>query len=143
METKLRVRDVMTAEVTSLERNDELTLAEDIMRLGRIRHLPVIDKETGELAGILSGRDLFQSALLRALGYGSAGHRRVLKTLRVKEVMSSDVKTVEPDAPLAHAAQTMLRHKLGCMPVVEGGRLVGILTEADFVRLFSDDAPGA
>ena len=136
MSQQPKVRDAMTPEVTTLERNDELTLADDIMRLGRIRHLPVIDKETGDLAGVLSGRDLYQSALLRALGYGSAGHRRVLKTLKVKEVMTTDPKTTSPDAPLAEAAQEMLRHKLGCLPVVQDGKLVGILTESDFVRLF-------
>ena len=131
-----RVRDAMTPEVTTLDRNDELTLADDIMRLGRIRHLPVIDKETGELAGVLSGRDLYQSALLRALGYGSAGHRRVLRTLKVKEIMTTAPRTVAPDALLADAAQEMLHHKLGCLPVVQEGKLVGILTESDFVRLF-------
>jgi len=140
MDDKKRVRDVMTEGVATLDRNDELTLADDIMRLGRIRHLPVMDGETGEMVGIVSGRDLYQSALLRTLGYGSAGHRRVLKTLRVKEVMSSEVKTVGPDTPLGDAASLMLEHKLGCLPVVEEGKLIGILTEADFVRLW---APGS
>lgn len=130
-----RVRDLMTSEVTSLFRNDELTLADDIMRLGRIRHLPVLDEETGELVGVLSGRDLYQSALVRALGYGSAGHRKVLKTLKVKEIMSTSLETVAPDTPLADAAKLMLERKLGCLPVVEGSKLVGILTEADFVAL--------
>ena len=134
-----RVRDVMTGEVTTLDRNDELTLADDIMRLGRIRHLPVLDKETGELAGIVSGRDLCQSALVRALGYGSAGHRRVLKTLRVKEVMSTEVRTVTSDTLLSEAARLMLLHKLGCLPVIHEGKLVGILTEADFVSLAAGD----
>jgi CBS domain-containing membrane protein len=67
MELK-RVRDVMTSEVTTLKRNDKLTLADDIMNLGRIRHLPVLDDDEKELVGLVSQRDLFRGALAKALG---------------------------------------------------------------------------
>ena len=67
---ELRVRDIMTAEVTTLKRNDKLTLADDVMQLGRIRHLPVLDDDGKEVVGILSQRDLFRGALALALGYG-------------------------------------------------------------------------
>jgi CBS domain-containing membrane protein len=131
---KLRVRDVMTAETTTLQRNDKLSLADDIMRLGRIRHLPVLD-ENGQLAGILTQRDLFRGALAKALGYGERAQRQLMDTLVVKEVMTSDVITTTPDTPLAEAAQVLVERKIGCLPVVEAGRLVGIITEADFVAL--------
>jgi CBS domain-containing protein len=128
----LRVRDVMTAEVTTLQRNDKLTLADDIMRLGRIRHLPVID-EDGRLAGIVSQRDLFRGALAKALGYGERAQRQLMDTLVVKELMTSDVITTTPDTLLADAARVLVERKIGCLPVVEAGRLVGIITESDFV----------
>ncbi len=131
---ELRVRDVMTSEVTTLQRNDKLTLADDIMRLGRIRHLPVLD-EHGQLAGIVSQRDLFRGALAKALGYGERAQRQLLDTLVVKEVMASDVITTTPDTLLAEAAHVLVERKIGCLPVVEGGRLVGIITEGDFVAL--------
>jgi CBS domain-containing protein len=130
----LQVRDVMTAEVTTLQRNDKLTLADDIMRLGRIRHLPVLN-ENGQLAGIVTQRDLFRGALAKALGYGERAQRQLMDTLVVKEVMTSDVLTTTPDTPLAEAAQVLVERKIGCLPVVEAGRLVGIITEADFVAL--------
>jgi CBS domain-containing membrane protein len=130
----LRVRDIMTAEVTTLQRNDKLTLADDIMRLGRIRHLPVLD-ENGQLAGIVTQRDLFRGALAKALGYGERAQRQLMDTLVVKEVMTSDVITTTPDTPLAEAARVLIEHKIGCLPVVEAGRLVGIITEEDFVAL--------
>jgi len=130
----LRVRDVMTAEVTTLQRNDKLTLADDIMRLGRIRHLPVID-ENGQLAGIVTQRDLFRGALAKALGYGERAQRQLMDTLVVKEVMTSEVITTTPDTPLAEAAHVLVERKIGCPPVVEAGRLVGIITEGDFVAL--------
>lgn len=133
---QLRVRDVMAREVTTLKRNDQLSLANDIMQLGRIRHLPVLEDD-GQLAGILSQRDLFRGALARALGYGQHAQRKMLDNLLVKEAMSSDVVTTGPDRLLVEAARILLERKIGCLPVVEGGQLVGILTEADFVAIFA------
>jgi CBS domain-containing membrane protein len=131
----LQVRDIMIKEVTTLKRNDQLTLADDIMRLGRIRHLPVLDDDAKNLVGIVSQRDLFRGALARALGYGEHARRKVMDTLLVKEVMSTEVFTTTPDAPLAGAAQVLMERKIGCLPVVENGVLVGIVTEADFVAM--------
>jgi|SRR5271157_1783725 len=136
MEEK-RVRDIMTREVTTLKRNDKLTLADDIMQLGRIRHLPVLEDDGDQLVGIVTQRDLFRGALARALGYGQRAQRKVLDTLFVKEVMSSDVTTTTPDTPLVEAARVLVNRKIGCLPVVEDGRLVGIVTEGDFVAMFA------
>src|SRR5262245_1840951 len=133
----MRVRDLMTAEVTSLGRNDVLSIAADVMRLGRIRHLPVLD-EDGALVGIVSQRDLFRGALARALGYGAHAQQKILGQILVKEVMTNDPVTIGPDAPLADAARLMLQRKIGCLVVVEDGRLAGILTESDFVKRFAD-----
>lgn len=124
----------MTKDVATLGRNDKLAVADDVMRLGRIRHMPVID-EDGALAGIVSQRDLFHSGLLRALGYGTHAKDQALGLLALKEAMKTDVVTVTPDAPLAEAAKIMLERKIGCVVVVEGTKLVGILTESDFVKL--------
>lgn len=135
---ELKVRDLMTREVVTLQRNDSLSIAEDVMRLGRIRHMPVLDDD-GALVGIVSQRDMFRGALARAFGYGTAAQSRVLKTLVVKEVMSNDPQTISPDAPLREAAERMSHHKLGCLPVIEDGKLVGILTEGDFVKHFARD----
>ena len=130
----LLVKDVMTKEVATLDRNEKLAVADDVMRLGRIRHLPVID-EDGDLAGIVSQRDLFHSGLLRALGFGSHAKDRAMDLLVLKEAMKTEVVTVAPSAPLTEAAQTMLERKIGCLVVVEGKKIVGILTEGDFVKL--------
>jgi CBS domain-containing protein len=138
----LLVRDVMTPDVTTLKRNEKLALADDIMQLGRIRHLPVTDDDNeSELVGIVSQRDLFRGALAHALGYGEHGRRRILDTLSVKDVMATEVVTTTPDTLLVDAARTLAARKIGCLPVVEGGRLVGILTEGDFVALFVRGTP--
>jgi CBS domain-containing membrane protein len=137
-ESALRVRDVMTPDVVTIRRNDKLLVADDVMRLGRIRHLPVLD-EDDHLVGIVSQRDLFHSGLLKALGYGAHAQHKNLDMVVVKEAMKSEVTTISPDAPLKDAAKIMLNAKIGCLVVVEGGRLVGLLTEADFVKLSASD----
>ena len=130
----VHVRDVMSRTPKTLGRNDQLSLADDVMRAERIRHLPVLDDD-GSLCGILSQRDMFRGALAQALGYGTAAQQKMLTMLRVKEVMTTDVITTRPDMALAEAAKTMLERKIGCLPVMDGVRLVGILTESDFVAL--------
>jgi len=130
------VADLMSTEVRTLGRNDSLKLADDVLRLERIRHLPVLDDE-GVVVGILSQRDLFRSALARALGYGEHAQERLLSQLAVKDVMTTDPTTVTPDTSLTEAARAMIDAKIGSLPVLEGGKLRGILTEADFVRFFA------
>jgi CBS domain-containing membrane protein len=135
MNTKtLLVRDVMTRDVVTLDRNEKLSVADDVMRLGRIRHLPVVDAD-GNLEGIVSQRDLFHSGLLRALGYGLHAKQQAMDLLVLKEAMKTDVATVTPDAPLTQAATIMIERKIGCLVVVEDRKIVGILTESDFVKL--------
>jgi CBS domain-containing protein len=124
----------MTRDVVTLDRNDKLLVADDLMRLGRIRHLPVVDEE-GRLAGIVSQRDLFHSGLIKALGYGTHAQRQALDMVVVKEAMRSEVVTTTPDAPLREAARLMLERKIGCLVVLDESRIAGILTESDFVRL--------
>ena len=135
MPSELRVRDIMTKTVKTVDRNDSLATADDIMRLGRIRHIVVVD-EDGALAGVLSQRDLFLGGLLKALGYGTHAKANALQMLVVKEAMVSDVVTTTPDTPLPRAAASMLARQIGCLPVVEAGKLVGIITESDFVAQF-------
>jgi len=136
-----RVRDIMTQEVATLDRNDALTIADDVMKLGRIRHLPVVD-EDGKLAGVVSQRDLFRGALARTLGYGTHGQDRLLALLKVKDVMSTPARTIDPDVSLREAAILMFDEKIGCLIAVDAaGAPVGILTEGDFVALVAKGDP--
>jgi CBS domain-containing membrane protein len=126
------VGDVMTCGVATLRRNDELAIADDLMKQKRIRHLPVLDDD-GELVGIVSQRDLFRGALAKALGYGASQQQKMMAMLVVKEVMATELVTTRPDARLSEAARAMMENKIGCLPVLHDGQLVGILTEGDFV----------
>ena len=82
----LVVADLMSTEMLTLERNDTLTIADDLMKQKRVRHLPVVD-EYGDLCGIVTQRDLFRGAVLRALGYGTRAEDLMLATLAVKDAM--------------------------------------------------------
>jgi CBS domain-containing membrane protein len=135
LDTKLRVADVMTREVRTLGPNDQLRLAEELMQQGRFRHVVVVD--AGRVAGVLSQRDIFHGALAWSLGQGRKAHEQLLAATAVKDVMGSHVVTVDPDAPLAEAAALLREHKIGCLPVVAGDVLVGILTEGDFLALLA------
>jgi CBS domain-containing protein len=136
MKTPAFVRDLMTPDVVTVERNEKLRIADDVMRLGRIRHLPVVDGE-GKLAGIVTQRDLFHSALLKALGYGSHAQQQALDLVVIKEAMRTEVTTTTLDTPLVDAAKVMLERKIGCLVVMDGEKIAGILTEADFVKLIA------
>lgn len=131
-----RVADVMSPDVKTLGRNDKLASADDIMKQNRIRHLPVVDQD-GNLCGIISQRDLFRGMLLRTLGYGTHLEQKMLDTHAIKEAMVDHVHTTTPDASLKEAAQLMITHKVGCLPVLDNGKLVGIITEENFLKLFA------
>jgi len=138
MTKPLEVRDIMQTDVRTLGRNDKLASAEDVMKQGRIRHLPVLDDD-GMLCGIVSQRDLFRGMLLRSLGYGTHLENKMLETHVVKEAMVEDVVTTTADATIAQAARLMIDKQVGCLPVVEGGKLLGIVTETDLMKLLTMD----
>ena len=129
----LRVRDLMTKEVRTVGRNDKVSDADALMDSARVRHLPVLD-DAGALAGILSRRDVYRTALRRTFGYGEKALDQILGNLVVKELMTSRVETAAPGDALEDAARRMLEKGISSLVVVEGERVVGILTESDFVR---------
>ena len=131
----MKVKEVMSSPVETLDRNDTLSLAEDLMTMKRLRHLPVLDE--GRLAGIVTQRDLFHAGLSTAMGFGSKAQREFMRTVLVKEVMTDEVVTIAPGADVREAARLMLDKKIGCLPVVEKERLVGLISESDLVRLIA------
>ncbi len=128
-----RVAEIMQTEVATLARGDHVDLADDIMRLGHVRHMPVV--EGVRLVGIVSARDILAASLTRALEFDPAHRRAFLRSVDVAEVMSSEVVSIEPDATLGEAAELLLAHRIGCLPVAKpDGTLLGIVTETDLLR---------
>jgi len=133
----LKVRDRMTSNVQTLGPNDKIRIADELMKVGRFRHIVVLGNED-EVVGVLSQSDICLNALAWAQGQGNTARDRTIESLPVKEVMRSSVRTIDPDSSLADAASAMIEHKVGCLPVTEKRRLVGIITEGDFLALLTD-----
>jgi CBS domain-containing protein len=134
----LCVEDEMTRDVKTVHRNDKLSVADELMKIGGFRHVVVVeDDDSDVVAGIVSHRDIFYGALAWSLGQGETAHHKALDAMPVKDVMRSDVTTVASDTPLADAARIMLEKKIGCLPVIQNERIVGILTEGDFLSMLT------
>ena len=127
------VAEIMRRDFASLREEDRLDLADQVMKLGRVRHLPVLAPD-GRLAGIVSSRDLLEASLTTVLAFDAASRRGFLHSVAVSEVMRRDVETVDESTPLGVAASRMIRHKIGCLPVVrQDGVMVGLVTETDLL----------
>lgn len=104
------------------------------MQLGQVRHMPVLDAD-GCVVGIVSHRDLLEASLSRMLAVDASARNSFLSSVAIDEVMTRHVETIGPQATLARAAERMLHHRIGCLPVVRGdGVMLGILTETDLLR---------
>jgi CBS domain-containing membrane protein len=139
MRRELYVRDLMTPDVFTLRETADLATAWDLMDTRHVRHIPVCDAD-GELLGLLTHRDLMRGALGPTGGLPVSNQRQLLSETTVDSIMQVGVETTDPNARLRDAAQVILDNKFGCLPVLEGRRLVGILTEADFVRFTVEHA---
>jgi CBS domain-containing membrane protein len=126
------VREIMMGNPVTLKPADTLDLANDIISLGRIRHIPVV--EDGRLVGLLSERDLIGAAATQIFGLKQKRKSALLKTVLIKDVMKKKVITTNPDTPVKDAAHLMADKKIGCVPVIESGTLVGLLTTTDILR---------
>jgi len=104
------------------------------MKWHRIRHIPVID-DNRRLVGLVTHRDLLRGAI-SCFANPHPDHQKNLNAhIPVRDLMRSHVVTASPDMPLEMAAELIAKEKVGCLPVIENGKLVGIVTEVDFVAL--------
>jgi acetoin utilization protein AcuB len=141
-----QVRDVMTPAPLTIDPDAPLGTATAVMRERRFRHLPVVD-EAGRLVGMVTDRDLgvLDSAPGEYLTGADRGRLRALASrlddVRVRDVMTWDAVTISPAAPVAQAAAVMASARVGCLPVVDGGQLVGIVTASDALRALAATLP--
>ena len=126
-ESYLQVGQFMTTDVFTVHPEDVVDLAASLMDWRHIRHVPVEDNE-GKLVGLVSHR-----SLLRLVGQGMKGKEQ--QPVAVKDIMKRDPVCVAPSTATLDAIELMRKHKVGCLPVVEDNRLVGIITERDLIRV--------
>jgi acetoin utilization protein AcuB len=138
----MKIRELMSKDVVTIE--DTATCHDAVVRMmrHRVRHLPVVTRH-GTLCGIVTDRDLrhylFEPETFRQIGAVKVD--TILNAIPVSRVMSAPVISVDADAPLERACERMLEDKLGSLPVMEQGRLAGIVTETDLLRrIVGDDA---
>lgn len=134
MSEEYLVRDFMTAPVTSIPQEACLLDAVLIMRRSGIRHLPIV-AESDRLVGLITDRDVhrFSPSLLSRIGQDE--YNDIFENTPLERVMTHNPLTVTPAMPLREAAGILHEKKLGCLPVVEDGRLVGIITVTDMLSI--------
>lgn len=123
---------LMTSQPFTIGRRETLETAHRLMREHRIRHLPVLER--GELIGVVTQRDLYFLETIRGVD---------LEDDLVEDAMTTDTYAVAPDAPIGAVAKNMARHRYGCAVVLERGKVAGIFTVTDALRLVSAFAPSA
>lgn len=130
-----RVRDLMQEKIVTIGASDRLSTVEDIMTLGRVRHMPVV--QGGRLVGVVSERDLLRASLSNLTGFDVEERRAFLNGVEIARVMSAPPVVIEAEALVEEAALMMAERRIGCLPVMEGEVLVGLLTETDLLRYFA------
>jgi acetoin utilization protein AcuB len=137
----LLVKDSMQREIATLSPDETAATALALCRERRIRHLPVL--QAGRLVGIVSDSDLRSSTP----AFGDPDRAAALQRILVEDVMAREVITADTDDPIEQAANTMRERKIGCLPVMEGDELVGIVTASDvmeaLVYLVGASEPGS
>ncbi len=135
----MRVEELMTAKVFTVEPHDMIDRVFFLVHYEKVRHLPVLEK--GKLVGIVSDRDLYKAlgpkSNSNAIEGGPKSHELHVVPKKVMNIMRRGVITVAPDTPASEAAGLMADHKIGALPVLDDGKLVGILSATDILRVFS------
>jgi acetoin utilization protein AcuB len=131
----MRVRELMTATPITVAPESTVVDARHLMATRRFRHLLVVEGE--RLVGIVTDRDIRLNLPSPATSLSVWELNYLLARLTVRDVMSRSVITIGADRHAAEAARIMVDHKIGALPVLDGERLVGIVTETDFLRAFA------
>ncbi len=138
----MRVRELMTRALITAPTDMPVLEARHLMVERRIRHL-LVTGDGGELLGMVTDRDIRLNLPSQATSLSVWEMNYLLTRLTVGTVMTQSVITIGPDREARDAAQLMLDHQIGALPVVDGGRPIGIVTETDLLRAFVRSADAA
>ena len=129
----LSVAEIMTAQPYTLSPDDSLAEARRMMSEHHIRHIPVVSSN-GLLVGVVSQRDVLAAADSSVLP-DQAAHQQEERYVALSTIMTSPVQTVDEQASLRGTAMQLMQNRLGCLPVTRDEKLVGIITDSDFVAI--------
>src|ERR1700694_1370730 len=130
----MKIAEVMSRSVVTLTPEQTLRDAVELLRSKHIRHLPVV--EDSKLIGIVTDRDVKRATPSLLAGVDREEYDRVLDETKIAQIMTREPMTVTPETGLKAAVQVFIDHKVGALPVVSDGLLVGIITEIDLLRVF-------
>jgi acetoin utilization protein AcuB len=132
----MQISKIMSDQVVSALGDDSLSQAARLLRNNHIRHLPVRGAK-GEVIGIVTDRDLKRASASDATLLETHELLYLLDRVKLSEVMTKSPVTVPPTMRIQAAAKLAADKNIGCLPVVNGGKLVGIVTSGDFLRLLA------
>ena len=130
----LTVKDIMTTEVFVLHATQTLELVRSLMRIKHVRHVPIVN-EDNTFVGLMTHRDLLAQTISHLADVDDEEQEYLDRHIHIMNIMKTDVLTAGPDLDICSAITMLLENKYGCLPVVSEGKLVGIVTEADFLNL--------
>jgi CBS domain-containing protein len=125
------IGEMMTTDLVTLRIDDTLRLADDMLHLTQVRHFPVLDGD--RVAGIINQDDLLHASMSALVRRPQQTLRNVLGTVMVKDVMKA-ATTISADTPIYAAAEIMVERGIECLLVLDGGKLVGLVTRTDLLR---------
>ena len=135
-QTRSRVRDYMTPDPQTLDVQSTLLDAVLLIRRAELRHIPIL--QDGRAVGILTDRDVGRVAPSVLGSVSPQEYNRFFEETRVGKVMTRNPVSIAPGAPLAEAVNLLYKNKLGCLLVLDGNRLIGIITVSDMLRALYD-----
>jgi len=130
----LKVKDIMTEEVFVLNSSQTLELVRSLMRIKHVRHVPIVDQDN-TFVGLITHRDLLAQTISHLAEIDDEEQEYLDRNIHIMNIMKTDVMSVDPEMDVCTAITQILENKYGCLPVVEDRKLVGIVTEADFLNL--------
>ncbi len=132
----LTVADLMTTDLFTLLEDDNVAIADEMMKWRNIRHIPVVNDQN-EIVGLITNRDILKISISSLAGISLKDQRNLHHLVKAKDIMQKKILTVPENTPLYTAAKLMTTNKIGCLPIIGRGKLIGIITEADFVKFFT------
>jgi CBS domain-containing membrane protein len=133
----LKVKDIMTSEVFVLHATQTLELVRSLMRIKHVRHVPIVEPDN-TFVGLMTHRDLLAQTISYLADVDEEEQEYLDRNIHIINIMKTDCLTADPEMDVCTAITMLLTHKYGCLPVVSDGKLVGIVTEADFLKLTLD-----
>ncbi|ETX06891.1 CBS domain-containing protein [Candidatus Entotheonella palauensis] len=128
----MKVIELMSTDVITVNQHDDLRLVDDIMAERRIRHIPVV--EAGTLVGLVTHCDMCKAQMSSVMAYCDMSQRAFLHTISVQDIMTHPVVTIAPEASVTEAVSLILDQGIGCLPVMQQNRLIGIVTKTDLLE---------